>query len=249
MDFTEVVENRRSIRKFFPKPIELEKIGILVTAASKAPSVGDLQPWKFIVVTKAAKLQAIADACPYERWLYQVPLVVVVCSTQDKAEQYYPGMGRLWSSQSCAAAAENLLLTAVDIDLAGCWVSSFESEKIKDVLHVPTGIEPEIILAIGYPDEEPPKKRILPTDMNVYFNDFGATNVDVSLFKKDYGLYFRGRADDLKTRAAYETAERGQLRMRIEDATEKMRSFFNRKKKDELKGEHHQNSRGPGGHH
>jgi nitroreductase len=230
MDFMDVLENRRSIRKFFPKPIEMEKIGILVTAASKAPSVGDLQPWKFIVVTKAAKLQAIADACPFERWLYQAPLVIVVCSMEEKVEQYYPGMGRLWAAQSCAAAAQNLLLTCVELDLAGCWVSSFETEKIKEVLHVPTGIEPHILIGIGYPDEEVPKKRLLPTDMNVYFNDFGATNVDSMLYKKDYGLYFRGRADDLKTRAAYETAERGSLRMGVENATEKVKSFFKRGK-------------------
>jgi nitroreductase len=228
VDFSEVLDARRSIRKFYPKPVEIEKIGILISAGLRAPSVGDLQPWKFIVVTKANQLQAIADSCPYERWLYQAPLVIVVCSEQQKTEAFYPGKGGLWASHSCAAAAENILLTAVELGLAGCWVGSFETEKIKEVLHIPSGIEPDILLAVGYPDEEPSAKKIAPFDTKVYFNDFGATNVDVALYRKDYGLFFRKKADDIKTRIAYETAEKGGLRSSIENAQTRIKHAVQR---------------------
>lgn len=223
MDIQDAIDSRRSIRKFFPRPIEMEKIGELIADAAKAPSVGDLQPWKFIVVTKAKQLQGIADSCPYERWLYQAPLVIIICSQYEKAEQFYPGKGTLWASQSCAAAAENLLLKAVDLDLAGCWVSAFENEKIKDVLHIPSEVEPEIMLAIGYPDETPPPKKIAPFDTNTYFNAFGNANVDVALYKKDFGLFFRDKADEIKTNIAYETAEKGRLRTAIESTHQRIK--------------------------
>jgi nitroreductase len=229
MDFHEVLQARRSIRTFFPRPIEMEKIGAILQAASHAPSVGDLKPWKFIVVTKARQLQAIADSCPYEKWLYQAPLVIVVCTQQDRAETFYPGYGRLWASQSCAAAAQNMLLTAVDLELAGCWVSSFEVPKLKENLHIPDGVEPEILIAIGYPDEDPPKQKFQPYDSYVYFNDYGAANVDSSFYKKDFGLYFRSKYEDVQTHAAYATAERGGLRMQIERFQEKLRGAFKRK--------------------
>jgi hypothetical protein len=196
----------------------------------RAPSIGDLQPWNFIVVTKAQKLQDLADACPYERWLYQAPLVIVICSLSERAESYYPGKGRLWSSHSCAAAAENMSLGALDLGLASCWVTSFETYKIRDVLHIPDGIEPEILLAIGYPDEEPGQKRFPPLHTFVFFNDFGASNTDVALHKRDYGEFLRDRADDLKTRAAYETAPRGGVRMRIDEAKTKLSALFRKKK-------------------
>jgi nitroreductase len=233
MDFLDVVEQRRSIRTFYPKPVEIEKVGQLITIADHAPSVGDLHPWKFIVVTKPSIIQDVADACPYERWLYQAPLLIVICSLQEKAEVYYPGKGKLWSTQSCSAAAENLLLGAVALGLAGCWVSSFESAKLKGVLHVPSGVEPEIILAIGYADEVPPRKSAQPFDSYVYFNDYGSNNVDWAIIKKDFGLYARSRYDDVKTRAAYETAERGGVRRGIDDLQERVKEFLGKIRRKE----------------
>lgn len=245
MEVSEAMSERRSIRKFFPKPIETELIGALMAAGSKAPSVGDLQPWRFIVVTKAKQLQAVADSCPYERWLYQVPLVVVICSLHTKADAFYPGKGKQWADHSCAAAAQNMLLAAVDLGLGGCWVSAFENEKLKESLHIPGGIEPEILLAFGYPDEEPQAKRTEPFDALVFWNNFGDKSVDRSLIKKDFGLYFSEKADDVKTRIAYETEERGGLRMRLEEAQEKLRSFFSRahspKNKDISQNDHSSN--------
>ncbi len=231
MEFLDVVEERRSVRRFFPKPIPTELIGELIYMASKAPSIGDLQPWNFIVVTKANKLQELADACPYERWLYQAPLIIVVCSLADKAEMYYPGKGRLWASHSVAAAAEHVCLGAVDVGLSSCWVTSFETYKIREVLHIPEGIEPEIMIAIGYGDEEPKTKRILPFHTTTFFNDFGAANTDVALHKRDYGEFIRDRIDTVKTRAAYETAPRGGVRTAVENARTKFKGLFAKKPK------------------
>jgi nitroreductase len=249
MEFREVVEERRSIRKFFPKPVEMEKIGELIHMGMKAPSIGDLQPWNFIIVTKAQKLQDIADACPYERWLYQAPILIVICSLGDKAESYYPGKGRLWASQSCAAAAENISLGAVDFELSTCWVTSFETYKIKEVLHIPDGIEPEIMLALGYPDEEPKPKRFPPIHTNTFFNDYGQANTDVALFKRDYGSFVRDRLEDLKTRAAYETAPRGGLRMTLDDAKTKLSGLFRKKKSAPTTHTPSEHEHAPGHHH
>lgn len=234
MEFREVIEERRSIRRFFPKPIPLELIGELISHASKAPSIGDLQPWNFIICTKAKQIQDVADSCPYERWLYQAPLVIVVCALEGKAESYYPGKGAEWAQQSCAAAAENILLGAVDVGLGGCWVTSFEMIKVKEVLHIPDGIEPRLLLAIGYPDEEPKSKRYAPFNTNTFFNDFGASNMDVAIFKKDYGLFFRNKIDDVKTRAAYATSERGSLRTGTQSLKQRIKSLFSKKKTNEV---------------
>ncbi len=255
MEFIDVVESRRSVRKFYPKPVEMEKIGAIITAGSIAPSVGDLQPWRFLVVTKAKQLQAVADGCPYERWLYQAPLLIVICALSDKTERYYPGKGKEWASQSCAAAGQSMLLAAVDLELAGCWVSSFESQKVRDALRIPGGIDPEIILAIGYADETPPKRRTLPLSVTTFFNSFGEKSVDLALFKKDYGLYFRGKAEDATSRIAYETAEGGRLRGaadRVQGAFDRFVSRLRGKKRGSHPNDrHHQDHKkdGSGGNH
>jgi nitroreductase len=226
MEFLEIIEERRSVRKFYPKPIPMELVGELLYMATKAPSIGDLQPWNFIVVTKANRLQEIADACPYERWLYQAPLIIAVCALSEKVETYYPGKGKLWASHSIAAAAQNICNGAVDLGLGSCWVTSFETYKIREVLHIPEGIEPEILIAIGYPDEEPVTKRLRPLHTNMFFNEYGASSTDISLHKRDYGEFVRDRLEDVKQRAAYETAPRGGVRTSVENVRTRFKELF-----------------------
>jgi nitroreductase len=238
MEFRDVVDQRRSIRHFYPKPIEIEKIGALIQMGSKAPSAGDLQPWKFIIITKARTIQTIADACPYEKFLYQAPLIILICSHAVKTEMFYPGKGKLWAAQSCAAAAQNMLLGAVDLGLSGCWVSAFETAKIKETLHVPDGVDPEILLAIGYPDETPGKKRNEPFDTHVFFNDYGAQSTDIHVLKRDYGLFVREKIDDAKQRAAQETAEHGSIRTGVDSFREKISNLLGKKQRDKHEGWH-----------
>ncbi len=224
----------------------MEKIGQLIHAATLAPSVGDLQPWRFIVVTKARLLQAVADSCPYEKWLYQAPLVIMVCALEDKTETYYPGKGREWAVQSCSAAAQSILLKAVDVGLAGCWVTSFETSKIKEAFHIPDGVEPVMMLALGYPDESPPKKKMHPFESYVFFNDFYASSTDLAVFKKDFGLHFRNKAEDLQQRAAYATSEKGSVRERMDAISDAIKRTFSRKKSDSSSKahDHHHGSAG-----
>jgi hypothetical protein len=120
---------------------------------------------------------------------------------------------------------------AVDVGLGACWVSSFETYKIRELLHIPEGIEPEILIAVGYPDETPGMKRIRPVETMAFFNEYGVSNNDASLHKRDYGEFVRDRLDTLKTRAAYETAPRGGVRMAVERARARMKELFAKKPK------------------
>jgi len=161
MDTIECIMTRRSVRKFLDKPVEWEKIGKILDAGRYAPSSGNLQNWKFIVVSDPEKRKAIAEAALNQHWIAVAPYIIVIIAEPEKATRFYGIRGeRLYTIQNCAAVAENMLLAAHSLGLASCWIGAFDENKISSILGVVKEVRPQIILPIGYPDEveEPPQK-------------------------------------------------------------------------------------------
>ena len=71
--------SRKSVRKYLEKPVEEEKVQILLKAGMAAPTGKDVRPWEFVVVTERSLLDAMAEALPYAKMLKQAPLAIVVC--------------------------------------------------------------------------------------------------------------------------------------------------------------------------
>ena len=61
--FWDVVKNRRSVRKFKPDPVPDEHIKKIVDAARMAPTSGNQQPWKFLVVKEKEKIESLKNEC------------------------------------------------------------------------------------------------------------------------------------------------------------------------------------------
>ena len=71
--------NRKSVRQFSDKPIEPEKVDLLLHAGMSAPSARNRQPWKFVVVDEKDLLIALGTELPYAKMLMESPLGIVVC--------------------------------------------------------------------------------------------------------------------------------------------------------------------------
>ncbi|GIU69587.1 MAG: NADH dehydrogenase [Candidatus Woesearchaeota archaeon] len=132
METLEAINQRRSIRKYLDKPVEFEKITTIIDSARKAPSAGNLQDWSFIIVTDKNLIKQVASYALEQYWIATAPALIVVCGLPEKHEMYYGLRGkRLYNIQDCAAAIENILLSATDLGLGTCWVGAFEEEKIR----------------------------------------------------------------------------------------------------------------------
>ncbi|MFH0978245.1 MAG: nitroreductase family protein [Candidatus Woesearchaeota archaeon] len=181
MDVLECIHTRRSVRKFTEAPVEWEKVGICIEAAIQAPSSGNLQSWKFVVVTDAEKRKQIGEASLQQHWIAVAPVHVVVCAEPEKVEQYYGIRGeRLYSVQNCAAAIENFLLAAHAQGLSSCWIGAFEEEMLKRILDIPDYIRPQAILPLGYAAEVAKKTPRAPLYDKVYPNSWGAHTADIN---------------------------------------------------------------------
>jgi len=174
MDTLECIESRRSIRKYLDTPIEFEKIGNILNAGRLAPSAGNVQDWKFVLVTEKDLRKQLAEACMQQFWMDKAPVHIVVCSQEVKTERMYGKRGmELYAIQNCAAAAQNMLLAAHDQGLGACWVSAFEDHMVRRVLQMPDSVRPMAVITLGYPDEEPAQPPKYTTENVTYIERWG----------------------------------------------------------------------------
>lgn len=158
-DILNVIKERKSVRKYKDKTVEREKVDQLLEAGALAPTAGNCQPWKFIVIKDQAVMQELIDEAISKfnaSWLSKgVPLMIAVCGNPAESAARYGDRGRyIYVVQDTAAAIENIMLAATDMGLGTCWLGAFDELKVNDILN----IEPEYrtlgIIAAGYPAEE-----------------------------------------------------------------------------------------------
>lgn len=148
MNVYEAIQSRRSIRSFEERPVEKDKIEQLLRAGMQAPSAGNQQPWEFIVVEDKETLQKLSKAHIYAGPIKNAPLGIIVLANEKNAKY------KQYCQQDLAAATENILLAAVELDLGTVWMGIAPEEDrmafIKELFQLPQGIEAFALLAIGY---------------------------------------------------------------------------------------------------
>jgi nitroreductase len=153
MEPIDIIFQRRSIRKFTPQAVEVEKVETLLRAAMAAPSAVNSQPWEFVVVDEIDTLKQLKKISFFSN--RNAPLAIVVLGSPKKASN--PAGERFWV-QDCSAAMQNLLLAAVCLGLGGVWIGVHPiqgvEEKVRKVLGIPPASTPLGLALIGYPAEE-----------------------------------------------------------------------------------------------
>ncbi len=135
--FQKLCQERRSIRYFDKGALTAEEILSLLDVAHMAPSVENIQPWKFHVVMSQKLLTKLRDAPCYGNFIEGAAAFVIV--TCDQAIRPVTGE-TLWHPKeleySCVAAMENIVLAATARELASCWVSLHQG-IVHEVLRLP----------------------------------------------------------------------------------------------------------------
>ncbi|MBT4334324.1 nitroreductase [archaeon] len=156
MDLDKCIKDRRSIRKYKSKKVEQDKINLLIDAARYAPSAGNVQDWKFIIVKDKSKKELISNISSNQSWMNQAPIFIVVCSEIKDLKRTFGKHTDTYAKQDCSAAVQNILLKATDLKLGSCWIGGFNENDIKTVLKIPEdgSVKVEAIITIGYSDED-----------------------------------------------------------------------------------------------
>lgn len=143
---------RRSCRSFAPTPLADGEVETLLEAARWAPSAGNLQPWRLIVVRSPQLRGELAAAAFGQEFVAAAPVVIVVCAVAAESARRYGDRGEtLYCLQDTAAAVENILLAATALGLGSCWVGAFSEEEAARCLRLPTGWRPVAMVPVGRP--------------------------------------------------------------------------------------------------
>ena len=187
---SDAIKERRSVRKYQAHSVPKETIEEVLVAAGWAPSAHNAQPWRFIILADALVKRELAEAMA-ESWAADIakdglnikpekfkfrierfanaPVLILACLTMDGMDNFSDEKRqkceRDLAMQSLAAALENMLLAAHAKGLGACWfcAPSFCKENVRSVLKIPDDVEPEALIAMGYPAEESPvpSKKLL----------------------------------------------------------------------------------------
>jgi nitroreductase len=152
MEFFDVIRTRRSIRKYKSEPVAEEKLRTILEAGRLAPSAGNRQPWRFIVVQDAKRKKDLAKVANNQTFLIDAAAIIV--ATGDRAAS------ARWFEKDPMIALEHIVLAATTMGYGTCWIGAFDEDALKALLKIPANVKVVALLPIGVPDESPsPRSR------------------------------------------------------------------------------------------
>ena len=165
-----VLENihaRKSVRQFTDEPVSQEHIETMLKAAMAAPTAVNYQPWRFVVITERARLDAMAEVLPYAKMLKQAPLAIVVCGETT----WFEGRENTYWQQDCSAATQNILLAAEALGLGAVWTGVYPNMELArpraEFLGLPGTVQPLCCIPIGHHDgTTQPKDKWKPENIH-----------------------------------------------------------------------------------
>ncbi len=182
MDLFTAIETRTSCRQFQAGDVDRPTIEKILSAAGRAPSPLNTQPWQFLVITSESikeEIYAESDRC--RKWaieksgwkwlekyrlefLLQAPvLVAVVGDPQKTGMDMFQKEGSVGYQLACAAAIQNMMLAAHALDLGSLFFTLFDKDQMRRILDISEEKTPVAIVCLGKPDgpQKPvPRKEI-----------------------------------------------------------------------------------------
>ncbi len=154
MDFYEVINTRRSVRSFKPDRIPEDVLNRVLNAARIAPSGGNTQPARFILIRDESRKKQLVPLCNGQSFVSRAPAVVVACG-RDNRYNYGGYMGNFSMLVDVAIAVDHLTLAARAEGLGTCWIGSFDNSGIKRFLKMPDESQVVALTPLGYPAGNP----------------------------------------------------------------------------------------------
>jgi nitroreductase len=200
VDVLSAIKKRRSIRSFRPDRIPDEIMDKLLEAIRLAPSGGNRQPYRFIIVRDKDTKAKLAAAC---RWypgrpqghgfVAEAPVVIVACGSEGSAvvryykdEQVTLTIGREVPAEidknsadyqsvmeiDLAIALDHFTLVAAEEGLGTCWIAALDEREIKRLLAVPEDRRVLVVMPVGYTDSWPEPRPRKPLERIICYDKY-----------------------------------------------------------------------------
>ena len=157
MNFLELAKSRYSVRKFADRPIEQEKLDLILEAGNVAPTGCNYQPQRIYVVQSEEKIAKLTDL---SKCIFGAKTVLIFTYNADEDWKNPLESGVHSGIQDVSIVATHIMLEAWELGIGTCWVNYFANSKLESELGLPQNERTVLLMPIGYPadDSEPLQK-------------------------------------------------------------------------------------------
>ena len=192
MDFRDISKMRVTVRKFDQRPVEKEKLDLILEAGRWSPTAVDYQPQRVLVLNTPESLDKVRRFCTFGYDKSYTEIAEECDAGDQKHNVYYYGAMTCWDRTACWRHPQNgqesgatdativsthMMLEAASLGLGTVWISYFDQEKARELLGIPAQYEINNMLYIGYPaaDFKPNPKmsgKRFPIEKTCFDNGF-----------------------------------------------------------------------------
>jgi nitroreductase len=166
MTVFEAIRKRYSCRAYQDRPVEKEKLNQLLESARLAPSAKNTQDWRFVVITNKEIKRKVARTTNRPEIFERAGAIIAACSNSNEVMRCGQAIGPI----DVSIALEHIALQATELGLGTCWIGSFETEKVRSILGIPTDINIIELMTVGYPDDKPKTPNREPIEKIVCYD-------------------------------------------------------------------------------
>jgi len=175
----DIIQQRRSVRKFSDRPVQRELLLTCIEAARLAPSAENRQPWRFIILDDPGVRTEFCTAAfsgiyRATRWAQTAPVIVIVLAELDFITHKLGNalQGTPYHYIDIGITGEHFVLQAQALGLSTCWIGWFNLKRAKKFLKLPSGMKLCQLIAVGYAETAKPHRirKLRDTESIVSFN-------------------------------------------------------------------------------
>ncbi len=167
----ELIRKRTSLRGYMDRQIEKEHLDILLEAAMRAPTAGNMMTYSILVIRDEKKKEALSHSCDEQPFIAKAPLVLVFLADYEKWYKYYSQNGvkefciekskvfegpteasLFLAAQDAVIAAQNVVIAAESLGIGSCYIGDImeKYEYHKELFKLPQYVFPVAMLCLGY---------------------------------------------------------------------------------------------------
>ena len=183
-DFSEILLNRRTIRKYSSEPVDDKLLNDLVAAGCRASTTGNMQVYSIIITRDEEKKRELAPSHFNQKMVTEAPVVLTFCADFNRFNKWCrlrkaePGYDNFLSFMTAAIdallVAQTLCISAEARGLGICYLgtTTYMAHKIIETLELPKGVVPVTTVTLGWPAEKPEQVDRLPLEAVVHHETY-----------------------------------------------------------------------------
>jgi nitroreductase len=197
-DISDILLNRRSIRKYSPELIDGKLLDEIITMGCRASTTGNMQVYSIVITQDEAKKSALAPCHFNQKMITEAPVILTFCADFNRFNKWCrlnnadPGYDNFLSFMTAAIdgllVAQTICIAAESKGLGICYLgtTTYMAHKIIEVLKLPSGVVPVTTVTLGWPAEKPEQVDRLPLAALVHKETYcDYTSKDINMFYRE----------------------------------------------------------------